>query len=141
MNISLSPFASENFVLRDGFDRPVPRQLARLQTRAEYGAYLQDSSRFPWRRPFIFFNRHTSSGQSRVYRVTQLRTDGVCSRETAGKAPVNLKVIPNGCCFGRSPWTNYYTPPFPTPTIGIKCTCSYNRCTFVNVQSIFRVLT
>ena len=28
MNISLSPFASENLVLRGGFGRPVPRQLA-----------------------------------------------------------------------------------------------------------------
>ena len=26
MNISLSPFASENFVSRDGFGSPVPRQ-------------------------------------------------------------------------------------------------------------------
>ena len=29
-------------------------------------------------------NRHTPSGQSRVYRVTQLRTDGVHCRESAG---------------------------------------------------------
>ena len=35
----------------------------------------------PRRRPFIHLNRHTPSGQSRVYRVTQLRTDGVhCPR-------------------------------------------------------------
>ena len=48
----------------------------------------------------------TPSGQSRVYRVTQLRTDGVHCRESAGTGPVNLKVVPNGCCLGRSPWTN-----------------------------------
>ena len=41
---------------------------------------------------FIFYNRQTPSGQSRVYRVTQLRTDGVHYRESAGTGPVNLKV-------------------------------------------------
>ena len=48
--------------------------------------------------------RHRVSPQ--VYRVTQLRTDGVHCRESAGTGPVNLKVVPNGCCLGRSPWTN-----------------------------------
>ena len=48
----------------------------------------------------------TPSGHSRVYRVTQLRTDGVHCRESAGTGPVNLKVVPNECCLGRSPWTN-----------------------------------
>ena len=52
------------------------------------------------------WNRHTPSGQSRVCRVTQLRTDGVHFRESAGTGPVILKVVPNGCCLGRSPWTN-----------------------------------
>ena len=54
----------------------------------------------------FILNHHTPSGQSRVYRVTQLRTDGVHCRESAGTGPVNLKVVPNGCCLGRSPWTN-----------------------------------
>ena len=31
----------------------------------------------------FIYNRHTPSGQSRVYRVTQLRTDGVHCRESA----------------------------------------------------------
>ena len=80
-----------------------------LHTQAESGAYLQDSSQVPRRRPFIDINRHTYAimGQSRVYRVTQLRTDGVHCRESAGTGPVNLKVVPNECCLGRSPWTNY----------------------------------
>ena len=39
--------------------------------------YLRDSSRFPRGCPCIDLNNHTPSGQSRVYRVTQLRTDGV----------------------------------------------------------------
>ena len=50
----------------------------------------------------FIYNRHTPSAQSRVYRVTQLRTDGVHCRESAGTGPLNLKVVPNGCCLGRS---------------------------------------
>ena len=41
----------ENLVSRDGFGSPVPRQPAHLHTHA---AYLQDSSRVPRRRPFIY---------------------------------------------------------------------------------------
>ena len=107
MKSSLSAFVPENLVSRDVFGSPVPRQPAHLHTQAESGAYLRDSSRVPRRRPFIYFNRHTPSGQSRVHRVTQLRTDGVHCRESAGTGPVNLKVVPNECCLGKSPWTNY----------------------------------
>ena len=66
---SLSPSAPENLFSRDGFGRPVRRQPAHLHTtqQAESGAYLRDSSRVPRRRrPFIFLNRHTPSGQSRA---------------------------------------------------------------------------
>ena len=55
MSFSLSPFAPENLVSRDGFGCPVPRQPAHLHTQAESGAYLRDSSRVPRRRPFICF--------------------------------------------------------------------------------------
>ena len=54
MNISLSPYAPENLVSRDGLSRPVPGQSAHLHTRAESGAYLRDSSRVPRRRTFIY---------------------------------------------------------------------------------------
>ena len=56
----------------------------------------------------FIYNRHMPLGQSRwrVYRVMQLRTDGVHCRESAGTGPVNRKVVPNECCLGRSPWTN-----------------------------------
>ena len=91
---SLSPSAPENLVSRDGFDSPVLRQPARVHTQAESGAYLRDSSRVPRRRPLIFLYRHTRSGQSRVYRVAQLRSDGVHCRESAGTGPVVLKVVP-----------------------------------------------
>ena len=82
-----------NLVSRDGFGSSVPRQPAYLHTQAESGAYLRDPSRFPRRRPFIYLNRHTPSGQSRVYRVPRLRTDGVHYRESAGAGPVVLKVV------------------------------------------------
>ena len=55
MNISLSAFAPENLISRDGFGSPVPRQHAHLHTQVEYGAYLRDSSRVPRRRPSIYF--------------------------------------------------------------------------------------
>ena len=87
-------FAPENLASRDGFGSPIRRQPAHLHTQTEDGAYLRDSSRLPRRRPFIYLNRHTPSGQFRVYRVTQLRTDGVYCRESAGTGPVNLKVVP-----------------------------------------------
>ena len=45
MIISLSAFAPESFVSRDGFDGPVPRQAAHLYTQAESSAYVRDSSR------------------------------------------------------------------------------------------------
>ena len=104
MIFSLSPFAPDNLVSRDGFGSPVPRQPAHLHTQGESGAYLRDSSRVPRRRPFFYLHRHTPSGQSRVYLVTHLRTDGVHFRESAGTGPVNLKIVPNECCLGRSPW-------------------------------------
>ena len=52
-NIPLSPCVPENLVSRDGFSRPVPRQPAHLHAQAESGACLRDSSRVPWRRPFM----------------------------------------------------------------------------------------
>ena len=107
INISLSPFAPENLVSRDGFGSFLPRQPAHLHTQAESVIYLRDSSRISRRRPFIYLNHHTPSGRSRVYRATHLRTDGVhCRRESTGTGPVNLKVVSNGCCLGRLPWTN-----------------------------------
>ena len=48
-------------------------------------------------------NHHTPSGQSRVYRVMQLRTNDVHCRQSTGTGPINLKVVvPNECCLGRS---------------------------------------
>ena len=46
MNISLSAFAPENLVSRDGFGSPVSRQPAHINTQAESGGYLRDSPEF-----------------------------------------------------------------------------------------------
>ena len=43
--------------------------------------------------------------------------------ESASTGSVNVMVIPNECCLGRSTWTNEYAPLFPTPTIGTKWAC------------------
>ena len=76
--------------------------------------YVRDSSRFSRRRPFIInLNRHTPSGQSRVYRVTQLRTDGVHFRESAGTGSGVLQVIQVTDTALASPWTNSCAPLFP----------------------------
>ena len=84
-------------------------------------------------------NRHTPLGQSRVYRVTQLRTDGVHCRESAGTEPVNLKVVPNECCLGSALAGHHGGPinirlSFPHPLIyAIEyCIC---YCTFFVVDS------
>ena len=104
---SLSAFTPEHLVSRDGFGSPVPRQPAHLHTQAESGAYLQVYSRVSRWRPFIYLNHHnTPSGQSRVYRVTQLRIDGVHCREYTSTGSVNLKVVPSECCLGTSTWTS-----------------------------------
>ena len=65
-----------------------------LHTQAESGAYSRDSSRFPRQRPFIYLNRHTSLRQCRLCRITQLRTNDIHCRESAGTGPVVLKVVP-----------------------------------------------
>ena len=79
MNISLSAFAPENLVSRDGFGSPVPRQTAHLHTQAEYGAYLRDSSRVPRRHPFIYLKPPYAigsvpslSGHALAYRLRSL---------------------------------------------------------------------
>ena len=104
LNISLSALVPETFVSRDGFGSPVPRQPALLMLNLvlTYGIPPE----FRGGVHLFIYNRHTPSGQSQVYRVTQLRTDGVYCRDSVSTGPVNLKVVPNECCLCRSPWTN-----------------------------------
>ena len=80
-----------------------------LHTQAEPCAYSRDSSRFPRRRSLVHLNRHTPSGQSRVYRVTQLRTDGIhYCQESAGTGPSTV-TSSNGETIGRTRYTCHYT--------------------------------
>ena len=59
----------------------------------------------------IYFYDHTPSGQSRVCRVTQMCTDGVHCRESAGTGPVVLKVVRVAGAAFASPWTDCYCAP------------------------------
>ena len=59
----------------------------------------------------MYFYHHTPLGQSRVYRVTQVRTDGVHCRESASTGPVVLKVVRVTDAAFASPWTNDYCAP------------------------------
>ena len=92
---------------------------------------LRDSFRFSQRRSFIYFRPPYPIGSvPSFYRVTQLRTDDVRCRDSAGtrSPPVVLKVVPNECSLGRSPWSNWYAPLFHTPAIGMKWACwKYRR--------------
>ena len=105
MHISLSAFVPENMVSRYGFGSPVPRQPVILLNQAESGACLWDFSQVPRRRPFICLKPPYA-----IESVPSLSgpaiTDDVHCRESAGTGPVNLKVVPNKSCLGRSPWTN-----------------------------------
>ena len=62
IDISLSAFAPEILVSREGFGSPVPRQPAHLHTQAEFGGYLRYSSRVPRRRSFIYLETPSAIG-------------------------------------------------------------------------------
>ena len=84
MNISLSAFAPENLASRDGFGSSVPRQSAHLYThRLNLVLTYGIPPEFRGGVHLCIENRQTPSGQFRVYRVTQLCTDGVHCRESA----------------------------------------------------------
>ena len=69
----------------------------------------------------VYLLKPPYAGQSRVYRVTQLRTDGVHCRESAGTGPVVLKVVPvTGAAFAGHHGPINVRLSFPTPTIGMK---------------------
>ena len=102
MNISLSAFAPENLVSRDGFGSPVRVSLLICILRLNLVFTRGIPPEFRGGARLFILNHHTPSGQSRVYRVTQLRNNGVHYRESAGTGSVNLKVAPNECCLGRS---------------------------------------
>ena len=97
----------------------VPSRVSLLipHTQDESGAYSWASSRFPLRRPFICLYRHTPSGQSRVFWVTQLRTDSVHCGESGGTGSVVLSVVPvMGAAFAGHHGPINVRLSFPTPT-------------------------
>ena len=66
-----------------------------------------------------YLYRQPPSGEARVYQVTQLRTDGVHCRESAGTGPAALKVVPvTGVAFVCHHGPNNARLSFPTLTIG-----------------------
>ena len=92
-----------------------------LHTRAESGAYSRDSSRCPRRRPFIYLNRHTPLGQSRVYRVYRWRSLPRVRRHRASSPQGSSS---NGCCH----FSGHHGPinvrlSFPTRTNCMKWAC------------------
>ena len=69
-DVSLSAFAPEKWVSQDGFGSPVPRQPAHLQTLAESGAYLRDSSR-------VWTSRPASASSFFTLKLDRLFTHGI----------------------------------------------------------------
>ena len=102
---SLSAFAPESLVSRDGFGSPVPRQAAHLHTQAEFGAYLWDSSRVPRRCSFVRLNRHTPSTYSPLkektamwYKISGKATSSKKKKETKAKKDADsCQVSARGC--------------------------------------------
>ena len=72
INISLYPITPGNLFLARRV-RP-SRSASACSSFSTLKLHLVDFSRFPWRRPFSCLYRHTTSGQSRVFRVTQIGT-------------------------------------------------------------------
>ena len=119
----------ESLVSRDGFSRSVPRQPAHLHTQAESGAYPQDSSRFPRRRPvFIYFKPPHAigsvpslSGHAIAYRWRSLPR---VRRHRASKPQGSSS---NGCCHfagHHGPINTRLSFSIPTITnIGMTWTC------------------
>ena len=91
MNISLSPLAPESLVSRDGFGRLVPRQPAHSLYSGSIRCLLTEFLPISAAASISLCN-HTPSDESRVYRVTQLRTDGAHCPESARTGPVVLNV-------------------------------------------------
>ena len=62
--------------------------------------------------------------ESRVYRVTQLRTDGVRCRESAGTGPVVLKAArATGSAFSGTAMNHFLRASLISPALGTKDMC------------------
>ena len=124
-HIFLSPFAPANQVSRDGFGHPVLHQPLILHTQAESSIWSNTSLRASVIPPAFPDGIHpysqAPSGQSRVYRVTQTRTDGIHRQELAGTGPAVLKVVQvTGAVYSGNPTDGpiFVRLSFPMPSIG-----------------------
>ena len=88
-----------------------------FRTTSRCAAYLLDHSGdfTHFKPPYAIASVPSLSGRAKAYRW---RSPPRVHRHRASK-PL-AKAVPNECCLGRSPWTNQYSPLFPTPTIGMK---------------------
>ena len=95
MFFSLSPFAPENLVSRNGFGRPSPCQPAHYHSPHSGSILCLPTRTLPLSTTAsIYLYRQPPSRQSRVYRVAQLCTDGVhCREPTSTGSVVVLKVV------------------------------------------------
>ena len=128
MNISLSAFAPDNLVSRDGFGSPVPRQPDHLHTQAEFGVYLGYSSRVLRRRPFTYLKPPYAIGpvpsllgHAIAYRWRSLPR---VRRHRASKS----QVTSNECCLGGRHGPIYMRLSFPL------CLDDANKWRMVRVQ-------
>ena len=117
---SLSPFAPENLVSRDGFGR-FRVSLPIIHTQAESCAYSRDSSRFPRRQRSIILSIAIGpvpslSGHVIAYRWRSL------PRVRRHRASSLQGSSSNGCCLGRSPRTNFVSRSFSAHTIWVQWT-------------------
>ena len=127
MNILLSPCVPENSVSRDGFSSPVPRQPAHLQTQAESGAYLRDSSRVPRRRPFMkppyaIGSVPSFSGHAIAYRwrlVPRVRRHRASKHQGSSERVLPWQVTMDQLIFASLSHTHYCTD---------TCIESHKRC-------------
>ena len=122
-----SPYAPENLVSRVQPSRPASVCsffILRLNLVLTHGIPSISA-----RRPFIYLNHHTPSGQSRGNRVTQLRIDGVHCRDSAGTGPVVFKIVPvtGAVIFQTTMDQLMYASLFAKSTIGMKWACRKDR--------------
>ena len=126
MFFSLSPFAPEDSVSRDGFGCPVPCQPCYLLTQVESGAYPWDSFRFRRRCPF-HLHREPPSGQRQLdkSRATAYRWRSLPKIRRC-RASINRPLGSSsngGCLFRYQHESIFVRVSFPSPTI-----CTMDMC-------------
>ena len=84
-----------------------------LHTQAESGACSQAPLLLTIKITASIYTVNHQMGQSRVYRVTRLRTDGVHRRESARTGPAVIVLMvaqKTGAPIQETPWTNFCAP-------------------------------